>query len=154
GRTYYFCSGGCLSKFKTDPKRFLTKELKMESAVPEGTIYTCPMHPQIRQVGPGFCPICGMALEPLLATAETGQNPELLDRTRRFWISTVLTLPVVALEMGFHLTGLAHYMSQTTSNWLQMILATPVVLWGGWALFVCGCGFLVRAYSILFRIIA
>ena len=154
GRTYYFCSGGCLSKFKTDPKRFLTKELKMESAVPEGTIYTCPMHPQIRQVGPGFCPICGMALEPLLATAETGQNPELLDMTRRFWISTVLTLPVVALEMGFHLTGLAHFMSQTTSNWLQMILATPVVLWGGWPFFVRGWKSVVSRNLNMFTLIA
>jgi Cu+-exporting ATPase len=154
GRTYYFCSGGCLSKFKADPKRFLAKESKMETTVPQDTIYTCPMHPQIRQVGPGSCPICGMALEPVLATAETGRNPELLDMTRRFWISTVLTLPVVALEMGFHLTGLAHYMSQTTSNWLQIILATPVVLWGGWPFFVRGWKSVVSRNLNMFTLIA
>ena len=154
GRTYYFCSGGCLSKFKADPKRFLAKDSELEAAVPEGAIYTCPMHPQIRQVGPGFCPICGMALEPVLATAETGRNPELLDMTRRFWISTVLALPVVALEMGFHLIGLAHYLSQTTSNWLQMILASPVVLWGGWPFFVRGWKSIVSRNLNMFTLIA
>src|SRR4029453_9131867 len=154
GRTYYFCSGGCLSEFKADPKRFLAKDSELESAVPEGTVYTCPMHPQIRQVGPGFCPICGMALEPVLATAETGRNPELLDMTRRFWISTVLALPVVALEMGFHFTGLAHYLSQTTSNWLQMILASPVVLWGGWPFFVRGWKSIVSRNLNMFTLIA
>ena len=154
GRTYYFCSGGCLSKFKADPKRFLAKDSELEAAVPEGAIYTCPMHPQIRQVGPGFCPICGMALEPVLATAETGRNPELLDMTRRFWISTILALPVVALEMGFHLIGLAHYLSQTTSNWLQMILASPVVLWGGWPFFVRGWKSIVSRNLNMFTLIA
>jgi P-type Cu+ transporter len=154
GGTYFFCSAGCLSKFKAGPKRFLAKESKKETAVPEGTIYTCPMHPQIRQVGPGSCPICGMALEPVLATTETGRNPELLDMTRRFWISTVLTLPVVALEMGFHLTGVAHYMSQTTSNRLQMILATPVVLWGGWPFFVRGWNSVVTRNLNMFTLIA
>ena len=154
GRTYYFCSGGCLSKFKADPKRFLAKDSELEAAVPEGAIYTCPMHPQIRQVGPGFCPICGMALEPVLATAETGRNPELLDMTRRFWISTVLALPVVALEMGFHLIGLAHYLSQTTSNWLQMVSASPVVLWGGWPFFVRGWKSIVSRNLNMFTLIA
>ena len=154
GRNYYFCSGGCLSKFKADPKRFLAKDSELEAAVPEGAIYTCPMHPQIRQVGPGFCPICGMALEPVLATAETGRNPELLDMTRRFWISAVLALPVVALEMGFHLIGLAHYLSQTTSNWLQMVSASPVVLWGGWPFFVRGWKSIVSRNLNMFTLIA
>jgi Cu+-exporting ATPase len=95
-----------------------------------------------------------MALEPVLASAETGPNPELVDMTRRFWIGTVLTLPVVALEMGFHLTGLAHYMSQTTSNWLQMILATPVVLWGGWPFFVRGWQSVVNRNLNMFTLIA
>jgi Cu+-exporting ATPase len=154
GRTYYFCSGGCLAKFKADPNKFLTKKSKAAAAVPAGTIYTCPMHPQIRQVGPGSCPICGMALEPVIATAETGPNPELIDMTRRFWISMILTLPVVALEMGFHLTGLGHYISQTTSNWLQMTLATPVVLWGGWPFFVRGWNSLLTRNLNMFTLIA
>jgi Cu+-exporting ATPase len=154
GRTYYFCSGGCLAKFAADPKKFLEGDSKAEAAVPAGTIYTCPMHPQIRQVGPGSCPICGMALEPVIATAETGPNPELVDMTHRFWISMILTLPVVALEMGFHLTGLGHYISQTTSNWLQMILATPVVLWGGWPFFVRGWNSLLSRNLNMFTLIA
>jgi Cu+-exporting ATPase len=154
GRSYYFCSAGCLSKFKTEPRKYLAEAQTADAPVPEGTIYTCPMHPQIRQVGPGSCPICGMALEPVLATAETGANPELVDMTRRFWIGTALTLPIVALEMGFHLTGLAHYMSQTTSNWLQMILATPVVLWGGWPFFVRGWHSVVSRNLNMFSLIA
>src|SRR5262249_41040235 len=105
----------------------------------EGTIYTCPMHLQIRQVGPGVCPICGMALEPELASAEAASNPELADMTRRFWIALVLTLPVLALEMGGHLTNLHVLLGQNWSNWLQFVLATPVVLWGGWPFFVRAC---------------
>src|SRR5687767_127792 len=100
--------------------------------------YTCPMHPEIRQVGPGSCPICGMALEPLLATAEAGPNPELADMTRRFWVAAALTIPVVALEMGRHFLGLDRIISQSTSNWLQLLFATPVVLWAGWPFFVRG----------------
>lgn len=98
--------------------------------------YTCPMHPQVRQMGPGHCPICGMALEPLMATAETGESPELRDMTRRFWIGTALTLPVFALEMGGHLTNLNHVLGQQLSNWVQLVLGTPVVLWAGWPFFV------------------
>src|SRR4051794_28577006 len=124
GRTYYFCSGGCLAKFKADPAKYLDKSTKSAPSVPEGTVYTCPMHPQIRQVGPGSCPICGMALEPVIATAEAGPNAELIDMSRRFWIGLGLSLPVVALEMGGHLTDLNHYVGQTTSNWVQMVLAT------------------------------
>lgn len=153
-RTYYFCSAGCLAKFKADPQKYLSETRKPEAAAPEGTIYTCPMHPDIRQVGPGSCPICGMSLEPVLATADTGPNPELVDMTRRFWIGTFLTLPVVALEMGFHFTGLAHYVSHTTSNWLQMILATPVVLWGGWPFFVRGWQSVVSRNLNMFTLIA
>jgi Cu+-exporting ATPase len=98
--------------------------------------YTCPMHPQIRQMGPGNCPICGMALEPVLATAEAGESPELRDMTKRFWVGTALTVPVVALEMGGHLMNLNHLLGQQTSNWIQLLLATPVVLWAGWPFFV------------------
>lgn len=98
--------------------------------------YTCPMHPQVRQMGPGNCPICGMALEPVLATVETGESPELRDMTKRFWVGTALTVPVVALEMGGHLTNLNHVLGQQTSNWFQLLLGTPVVLWAGWPFFV------------------
>ncbi len=122
--------------------------------VPEGTIYTCPMHPQIRQVGPGSCPICGMALEPVLATAETGPSHELIDMTRRFWIGLALSLPVVVLEMGGHLTGLGHYVGQQTSNWIQMLLATPVVLWAGWPFFERGWQSLVSRNLNMFTLIA
>ena len=107
GHAYYFCSGGCQEKFIAEPAEVSrTRESQGSRHVPEGTIYTCPMHPEIRQVGPGSCPICGMALEPVLATAEAGPNAELADMTRRFWIGLSLSLPVVALEMGGHLTGL------------------------------------------------
>ncbi|WP_298827426.1 copper-translocating P-type ATPase [uncultured Piscinibacter sp.] len=97
--------------------------------------YTCPMHPQVRQMGPGQCPICGMALEPVLATAEQGESPELRDMTRRFWIGSTLTLPLFALEMGGHLFDIHHLIAQQTSNWAQLLLGTPVVLWAGWPFF-------------------
>jgi P-type Cu+ transporter len=122
--------------------------------VPEGTIYTCPMHPQIRQVGPGFCPICGMALEPELVSAEAAPNPELADMTRRFWVGLVLTFPVLALEMGGHLTNLNMLLGQKWSNWLQFIFATPVVLWAGWPFFVRGWHSLVTRNLNMFTLIA
>src|SRR5262249_33220970 len=121
---------------------------------PDGTIYTCPMHPQIRQVGPGVCPICGMALEPELAAAEAAPNPELADMTRRFWIALVLTLPVLSLEMGGHLTNLHALLGQKWSNWLQFIFATPVVLWGGWPFFVRGWQSLLTRNLNMFTLIA
>ena len=109
GNPYYFCSSGCQSKFMAEPANYAAPATERKAdAVPEGTIYTCPMHPEIRQVGPGSCPICGMALEPVLATAETGPSHELVDMTRRFWIGLVLTLPVFALDMGGHLVGIDH----------------------------------------------
>ncbi len=97
--------------------------------------YTCPMHPQVRQRGPGSCPICGMALEPMLATADQGESPELRDMTRRFWMGGALTLPVFALEMGGHLFDIHSLVAQQTSNWIQLLLATPVVVWAGWPFF-------------------
>jgi Cu+-exporting ATPase len=103
---------------------------------PSQAEYTCPMHPQVRQRGPGNCPICGMALEPVLATADAGESPELRDMTRRLWLGTALTVPVFALEMGGHLTNLNHLFGQLLSNWIQLALATPVVLWAGWPFFV------------------
>jgi len=153
GRTYHFCSSGCMNKFLADPTKYLGP-LVAKPAVPDGAIYTCPMHPQIRQVGPGFCPICGMALEPELVTAETAPNPELADMTRRFWIGLVLSLPVLALEMGGHLTNLHMLLGQTWSNWLQFVLATPVVLWCGWPFFVRGWQSLVTRNLNMFTLIA
>jgi Cu+-exporting ATPase len=108
-----------------------------EAAAPAGAIYTCPMHPQVRQVGPGSCPICGMALEPEQVSLDDAPDPELIDMTRRFWIALVLTLPVFTIEMGRHL-GLMHLISQTWSNWICFVLATPVVLWAGAPFFVRG----------------
>jgi Cu+-exporting ATPase len=107
-------------------------------AVAGGAIYTCPMHPEIRQAGPGVCPICGMALEPVTASVDAGPSPELTDMTRRFWLGLVLTAPVFVLEMGGHLTGLMMLMDRWVSNWIQLGLATPVVLWAGWPFFVRG----------------
>ena len=134
GRTYYFCSGRCRERFLASPTQYLGTATAPED-VPEGAIYTCPMHPEIQQIGPGSCPICGMALEPMLVTASVGPNPELLDMTRRFWVGLVLTIPVIVLEMGGHLTGLRSWLGGELSNWLQFIFATPVVLWGGWPFF-------------------
>ena len=106
GTSYHFCSAGCRSKFAADPERYLAdKPAATTPPAKPGAIYTCPMHPEVRQVGPGACPICGMALEPEDATAETGPNPELADMTRRFWIAVALAVPVVLLENGMHLLG-------------------------------------------------
>ncbi|WP_454917776.1 heavy metal translocating P-type ATPase [Xanthobacter sediminis] len=135
GKTYFFCSSSCEGKFKADPGAYTgEKAAPPPAAVPEGTIYTCPMHPEIRQVGPGSCPICGMALEPEIVTADEGPNHELADMRRRFWIGLVLTVPVFALEMGQHLLGL-HLLPQQISNYVQFLFATPVVLWAGWPFF-------------------
>jgi Cu+-exporting ATPase len=155
GKPYYFCSSGCQWKFMAEPAKYVEPAAARKAeSVPEGTIYTCPMHPQIRQVGPGSCPICGMALEPVLATAETGPSHELIDMTRRFWIGLALSLPVVVLEMGGHLTGLGHYVGQQTSNWIQMLLATPVVLWAGRPFFERGWQSLVSRNLNMFTLIA
>src|SRR5829696_5913442 len=105
GHPDYFCSAGCRSKFAADPEKYLTPDTRAASPASGDTIYTCPMHPEVRQLGPGACPICGMALEPEIASAAAGPNPELADMTRRFWIGLVLTAPVFVLEMGAHLFG-------------------------------------------------
>jgi Cu+-exporting ATPase len=121
-----------------------------------GTIYTCPMHPEIRQEGPGTCPICGMALEPERITAEAGPNPELIDMSRRFWIGLVLAVPILLLEMGGHLLGLdvAGSIGARAVVWAQLILATPVVLWAGWPFFVRGWQSIVRRSLNMFTLIA
>ncbi|WP_296577559.1 heavy metal translocating P-type ATPase [Phreatobacter sp.] len=155
GRTQYFCSAGCKTKFEAEPQRYLNPaQTKPTAPTPVGTIYTCPMHPQVRQVGPGNCPICGMALEPEIASADAGPNPELADFTRRFWIGAALTIPVFALEMGGHLTGLTHAIGQQTSNWLQFLFATPVVLWAGWPLLERGWASVRNRSLNMFTLIA
>ena len=154
GRTHYFCSQGCKTKFVADPVSYLGEKPKPPASVPEGTIYTCPMHPEIRQTGPGNCPICGMALEPEVASADLGPNPELADMTRRFWVALALSLPVVVLEMGGHLFNLHMLISQKTSNWVQFVLATPVVLWAGWPFFERGAKSLVTRNLNMFTLIA
>jgi Cu+-exporting ATPase len=116
--------------------------------------YTCPMHAQIRQMGPGNCPICGMALEPVVATAEAGESPELRDMTRRFWVATALTAPVFALEMGGHLFNIHHLVAQQTSNWIQLLLGTPVVLWAGWPFFTRAAASVTHRSLNMFTLIA
>jgi Cu+-exporting ATPase len=152
GHTYYFCSAGCRTKFNSDPQKYLGP--RQPEPVAEGAIYTCPMHPQIRQVGPGACPICGMALEPELAGSDTGPNPELVDMTRRFWIGLVLTIPVFVIEMGAHIAGAHNWIDQTLSNYVQFAFATPVVLWAGWPFFVRGWQSLVTRNLNMFTLIA
>jgi Cu+-exporting ATPase len=152
GQTYYFCSAGCCTKFAADPDRYLGE--RPPAPTRPDAIYTCPMHPEVRQVGPGSCPICGMALEPLEVTADAGPNPELADMTRRFWIGLVLTLPVLALEMGGHLTNLHMLLGQQTGNWLQLLLGTPVVLWAGWPFFERGWASVKSRNLNMFTLIA
>ncbi|MBI3700569.1 MAG: heavy metal translocating P-type ATPase [Afipia sp.] len=152
-QTYHFCSAGCQTKFAADPSQYLDKN-HTQADVPAGTIYTCPMHPQIRQIGPGHCPICGMALEPELATLDKAPNPELIDMTHRFWVGLALTLPAVVLEMGGHLFGSHTWVDATTSNWVQLVFATPVVLWAGWPFFVRGWQSLVTRNLNMFTLIA
>ncbi len=155
GHEHYFCSAGCKTKFEADPHRYLHKDRQpAPAAAPEGTVYTCPMHPEVRQVGPGSCPICGMALEPLLATADAGPNVELIEMTRRFWIGLALSVPVLFLEMGRHLLGLDHTIPGQTSNWLQLLFATPVVLYCGWPFFERGWQSLVTRNLNMFTLIA
>ncbi len=141
---FHFCSAGCREKFVTDPEAYLAPKAR-PSATP-GAVYTCPMHPEIRQTGPGSCPICGMALEPLTVTAEPEVNPELADMTRRLWIGAALSVPVVALDMLPHLGF--------STNWPQLILATPVVLWAGWPFFRRGWDSLIRRSLNMFTLIA
>ena len=151
GEDYFFCGGGCRSKFAADPAKYLDKAAAAPPPASPGTIYTCPMHPEVRQIGPGACPICGMALEPEAGGADDGG--ELADMTRRLWISAVLTLPVAVLEMGEHFFGFAP-LSHRASSFVQLALATPVVLWGGWPFFVRGAQSLRSRHLNMFTLIA
>jgi Cu+-exporting ATPase len=151
GHTHHFCSAGCRTKFEANPEKYLGQTAP--GAMPERTVYTCPMHPQIRQAGPGSCPICGMALEPEVASLHDTPNPELADMTRRFWIGLALALPVVVLEMGGHLVGHG-LIEPTLSNWIQLAFASPVVLWAGWPFFVRGWQSLRTRNLNMFTLIA
>ncbi len=153
GHTYYFCGPGCRTKFIANPEKFLSPQQREEGLVATGATYTCPMHPEIRQVGPGSCPICGMALEPELVSLDDTPNPELADMTWRFWIGLVLTIPVFILAMASHVFGL-HIIDSAISNWVQLALATPVVLWAGWPFFVRGWQSLLTRNLNMFTLIA
>jgi Cu+-exporting ATPase len=152
GQDYFFCSGRCRERFEAEPDRFLQPK-PPEAAAPAGTIYTCPMHPEVKQIGPGNCPICGMALEPEQVSLDDARDPELIDMTRRFWIALALTFPVFVIEMGGHL-GLSHLIPAPWSNWTSLALATPVVLWAGAPFFARGWRSLVTRNLNMFTLIA
>jgi Cu+-exporting ATPase len=141
GHTYYFCSEGCRGKFAADPERYLNKTGEAKP-LPSGTLYTCPMHPEIVKEGPGHCPICGMALEPMGVPPEHehGGHPELIDLTRRLWVAVPLSLALVVLDMSAHVFGvdLLPFLSPRAEQWLALAIAVPAVLWCGWPFFVRG----------------
>jgi P-type Cu+ transporter len=154
GLDYHFCSKRCLARFEAEPARYLGTLSAPEAVHSSDTIWTCPMHPEIRQDHLGSCPICGMALEPEKFSADSQPNPELADMTRRFWIGLIFALPVFVLEMGGHLTGLMMMLPRNTSNLIQFALATPVVLWAGWPFFTRGWASLVTRRLNMFTLIA
>jgi Cu+-exporting ATPase len=150
GQDFFFCSGRCRERFEAVPEKFLQPKAPGPAAKP-GAIYTCPMHPQVKQIGPGSCPICGMALEPEQVSLDDAPDPELIDMTRRFWIALALTIPVFVLEMGGHL-GLMHM--PPWSNWISFALATPVVLWAGAPFFARGWRSVLTRNLNMFTLIA
>jgi Cu+-exporting ATPase len=156
-RTYYFCGKGCLAKFQADPARYVQPPqlavIQPASTVPQKHAgeYTCPMHPEVRQIGPGSCPKCGMALEPVTISAEDEDNPELRDMTRRFWISVILTIPVFLTAMADLIPG--RPLNQNLATWIELILATPVVLWCGWPFFTRAWQSLVNRSPNMFTLI-
>ncbi len=154
GETYHFCCAGCRAKFEADPVRYLEKSKVPPANVRKDAVYTCPMHPEVKQIGPGSCPICGMALEPVLVTLDTAPNPELTDMTRRFWIALVLTLPVLTLDMSAHFSGGHGFVAPRLSQWIQFAFATPVVLWAAWPFFQRGWQSLVTRNLNMFTLIA
>ncbi|MGS1015847.1 heavy metal translocating P-type ATPase [Allosphingosinicella humi] len=155
GITYHFCSPGCRTKFVADPAAYLGGKPRPVPVAAPGTMWICPMDPEVRQDHPGACPICGMALEPETISAEAGPNAELIDMSRRFWIALALTLPVFALEMGSHLVpALHHLVPMKLSIWIQFVLATPTVLWSGWPFFERGWASLKTRNLNMFTLIA
>ena len=157
GISYFFCSAGCRAKFMARPQDYIAAQpTPPKPPTDPGTIYTCPMHPEVRQVGPGNCPICGMSLEPVAVAADAGENHELADMSRRFWVGLALTLPVFFLEMGSHIPalGLHDVVPPRISNWIQFALSTPVVLWAGWPFFVRARASAVHRRLNMFSLIA
>ncbi len=154
--TFYFCSTGCLNKFRQNPASFLEKkkEEKQAATASEGVEYTCPMHLEIVQIGPGSCPKCGMALEPKVLTLDDAPDPEYIDMKWRFWISAVLTAPVFVLAMAEMLPNFHSVISPKLSIWIQFLLATPVVLWGGFPFFVRGWQSIGNRSPNMFTLIA
>jgi len=155
---YYFCCAGCLQKFRADPDHYLHPAAgghgQTSNAVEGANAYTCPMHPEIVQDGPGDCPLCGMALEPVIVSLEEEQNPELVDMTRRLWLSAVLTLPVLLLAMGSMLGLSFEWLAPPrVLGLLEFAFATPVVLWGGWPFFVRGWQSIVNRSLNMFTLI-
>lgn len=155
GETYCFCSTGCLNKFRQNPQSFLEekKEEKLE-AESAGTEYTCPMHPEIVQIGPGSCPICGMALEPKVISLDDAPDPEFINMKRRLWISAALTIPVFILAMAEMFPVFSQVIPAKTSLWIQFALSTPVVLWGGFPFFERGWASIKNASPNMFTLVA
>jgi Cu+-exporting ATPase len=154
GKVFHFCSAGCWTIFFSDPGRYLSPHTQQDTSASADVIYTCPMHPEVRQRGPGACPICGMALEPETITAAPLPNAELSDMTRRLWIGALLAIPVVVLDMSGHLFGEHVLVGPAGSRWVQTLLATPVVLWAGWPFFVRGWHSLASRNLNMFTLIA
>jgi Cu+-exporting ATPase len=153
GEDYHFCSTGCRTKFLADPERYLNDAPHPEPEATPGAMWTCPMHPQIRQEGPGTCPICGMALEPEEPTLDDRPNPELVDFTRRLWVSAILTAPLLAVSMGAEILGL-QLVRPAASPWVQLALTAPIVLWGGLPFFERGWASLKSRHYNMFTLIA
>ena len=155
GERFYFCSAGCERKFAAEPAKYLAGR-PAPAAMPEGTEYTCPMHPEIVQVGPGECPICGMALEPKgVPTGDEGPNPELVDFTRRFWFGVALTIPLLVLTMGPYFgLPVREWTGERAAVWLELVLAAPVILWSGWPFFVRGWRSILTGNLNMFTLIA
>jgi len=160
GEEILFCSAGCMSKFEANPSAYH----ESSSAGPDhpaallkaapGSQWTCPMHPEIIRDGPGACPICGMALEPITPSAQSGPNPELLDMQRRLFLAAFLSVPLLALEMGAHFFGIDRIVPPAVNPWLQLLLATPVVLWAGWPFFDRGAASVRNRSLNMFTLIA
>jgi len=163
GKTYYFCNPRCLEKFRATPEKYLAPSpvslgapSAPAAAQPTSAMYTCPMHPGIVRDQPGSCPICGMALEPRTVTLEEEENPELTDMRRRFWVGVALTTPVFFLAMSDLIPGqpVQHALSPALIHWIQLVLATPVVLWGGWPFFERGWASIINRSPNMFTRIA
>lgn len=153
GQEYHFCSASCRTKFLADPERYLSDEPRPVAEATPGAIWTCPMHPEIRQEGPGICPICGMALEPEEPSLDDAPNPELVDFTRRFWISAALAVPLLVISMISEMLGM-QIVSPAASPWVQFALTAPIVLWAGKPFFERGWTSIRTRHLNMFTLIA